>query len=382
VRQGSGGSEGRFALGLCAGGYDAEEGHRLYRSFKIDNFRCFERLTIEPLGRVNLIAGANNVGKTTLIEALFIHLGAFNPVLTFTVSSLRGISSWRYELGSPESPWDYLFPELDNSKAIKLVGDGRSLRLRLVREPADLAGLAESVDLKRYEPRGLLSSLSTAKVLELEYGKGEHTGRHFLIIDKGGPRVEPAPPPPPFPGYFLAARVRPSPAEQAERYSNLERKGDDAVVLQALQVMEPRLRRLGWYLPADQPPLLCGDVGFGLLPLQLMGGGMVCLAEIAIHVATARGGVLLIDELENGLHHSVMPKVWSLIADLARRFKVQIFATTHSMDCIIAAQRAFAGAEPDDFRLHRLERQDGKIRVVTYDAATLAAAEDLGLEVR
>jgi AAA15 family ATPase/GTPase len=48
----------------------------MLRSFTIKNFRCFKDLTVEPLERVNLIAGANNVGKTALLEAIFMFIGA------------------------------------------------------------------------------------------------------------------------------------------------------------------------------------------------------------------------------------------------------------------------------------------------------------------
>ena len=55
----------------------------MYKSFKIKNFRCFKELAITSFKRVNLIAGLNNVGKTALLEALFLHCGATNPELTF-----------------------------------------------------------------------------------------------------------------------------------------------------------------------------------------------------------------------------------------------------------------------------------------------------------
>jgi AAA15 family ATPase/GTPase len=63
----------------------------MYTSFEAKNFRGFEDLAISELGRVNLIAGVNNIGKTALLEALFIHCGAYNPVLALNVNALRGI---------------------------------------------------------------------------------------------------------------------------------------------------------------------------------------------------------------------------------------------------------------------------------------------------
>lgn len=67
----------------------------MYKSLELKNFRCFQRLEIQDLERVNVIAGTNNVGKTALLEALFLHCGAYNPALTVKVSAFRGIESVR-----------------------------------------------------------------------------------------------------------------------------------------------------------------------------------------------------------------------------------------------------------------------------------------------
>ena len=103
---------------------------------------------------------------------------------------------------------------------------------------------------------------------------------------------------------------------------------------------------------------------------------------MVLNMAWAAGGYSLIDEIENGLHHSVLVDVWKAIANAARRFDTQVFATTHSRECIIAAHEAFSGDEPYDFRLHRLDRIDGDIRATSYDNETLEAAIEAGLEMR
>jgi len=99
-------------------------------------------------------------------------------------------------------------------------------------------------------------------------------------------------------------------------------------------------------------------------------------------IGNAQNGVVLVDEIENGLHHSTLPNVWQAIGEVARQFKTQVFATTHSLECITAAHQAFSASERYDFRLHRLECTDETIRAVTYDQESLAAAIKTGLEVR
>ena len=106
------------------------------------------------------------------------------------------------------------------------------------------------------------------------------------------------------------------------------------------------------------------------------------LLSIVLAIATAPGGRVLIDEIENGLHHSVLVKVWEAIADAAVRADAQIFATTHSYECIQAAHKAFAEKRPADLRLFRLDRVDAEIRVAAYNETTLETSIDMSLEVR
>ena len=170
--------------------------------------------------------------------------------------------------------------------------------------------------------------------------------------------------------------------EEAELFGKLEIQEKQDVILQVLKLIEPRLKRLSVVAIAGEP-ILHGDIGLGrLMPLALMGEGMVRLADLVMRIGNAPNGVVLVDEIENGLHHTVLPKVWRAIREVARQFDTQIFATTHSLECIMAAHKAFSEGEQYDFRLHRLERINGDIRSVTYDQKTLEAAIETGLEVR
>jgi len=219
-------------------------------------------------------------------------------------------------------------------------------------------------------------------VLELESEEREQSQSYYLILDAKGIRSAPIPPPPPFPAIFLPARGRIPRAEDASRFGKLELIGQQDLVLKALQVIEPRLRRLA-VVVVGEVPVIHGDIGLGrLMPLPLMGEGMARLTSLVLAIANTPKGVVLVDEIENGLHHSVLPKVWRAVGETARAFNTQVFATTHSFECIVAAHRAFSEGEGYDFRLHRLEQVDDFIRVVTYDQETVDAAIEMGLEVR
>jgi hypothetical protein len=319
---------------------------------------------------------------------MFLHCGAYNPTLALRLNAFRGVEAVKIKFGQwVEPPWDSLFHQFNISKSIELVGENtvtgrRSLRLDVVFEPLESSRITRFSGPAPDVSEGILSASEIAKVLKLEYKEGERRGSSYMILDREGIRAEPIPPAPPFPTFFQGARMRVPFLDEAERFGSLEIRGQQDVLLRVLQLIEPRLSRLAMVVVAGEP-MLHGDIGIGrLVPLPVMGEGMVRLASLVLHIGNAPNGVVLVDEIENGLHHSILPKVWRAIGEVARQFNTQVFATTHSLECIVAAHRAFSESERYDFRLHRLERVNETIRAVTYDQETLEAAIETGLEVR
>lgn len=375
----------------------------MYQSFEVRNFRGFSRLNIEDIERVNLIAGKNDSGKTTLLEALFIHSGAYNPRLVMNINAFRGIQTLKLEFGPwAETPWDSVFNEFDLTKKVKIIGSdktagSRILQLKVVRTAKEMARIRDYIDYIDYttlpqaekgaEQEVKLESVyltpGTTHVLELQCIEGKRQRNYYLLFDAvKGARITPIPPPPPYRTIILPSRVRLPRLEDPERFGKLEILKTHDVVLNVLKIVEPRLQRLT-VIGVGGVPIMYADVGKErLIQLALLGEGVVRLASLISAIGSARNGVVLVDEIENGLHHSILLKVWKAIGEAARQFNTQVFATTHSFECIVAAHEAFLKEKSYDFRLHRLERTKGAIHSVTYDRETLSAAIETGLEVR
>jgi predicted ATPase len=154
----------------------------------------------------------------------------------------------------------------------------------------------------------------------------------------------------------------------------------------ALQIVVPDVDRVSVTIDEETRPgpvpivkLRDSDRPF---PLRTMGDGMVRLFGIALALVNAKDGFLMIDEVENGLHYSVQPDVWRRIFRLASRLNVQVFATTHSWDCITGFQKAAAEAEGEDGVLVRLEEKQGKIVATCFDEGDLAVITQNDLEAR
>jgi hypothetical protein len=276
-----------------------------------------------------------------------------------------------------------LFHKFAIHAAIQVEGqtaDGGSCRMELKLVPRTSARVSLGDQASR-EIRGISNGIS-AQVLQIAYTAAGVQRVSQMVIDEQGFRIEPPPQSSSLPGAFLSAKAGSAAEEDAKYYGDLLIVKEPYDFLRVLQIVEPRLTRVSTILAAGGT-ILYGDIGLGrMLPLALMGDGLARFASLILRIATARRGVVLVDEIENGLHRSIIRKAWTAVAEAARLFDVQVFATTHSWECIQAAHEAFTASGTYDFSLHRLDLVDDDVRCVTYDQKTLAAALVAELEVR
>jgi AAA15 family ATPase/GTPase len=113
-----------------------------------------------------------------------------------------------------------------------------------------------------------------------------------------------------------------------------------------------------------------------------MGEGVAKLLSIILAIANAKDGIVLIDEFENGLHYSVMQKIWEGVGRAAREFNCQVIATTHSYECLEAAYNGLPSNMQKDFTYLRLDRIDSQTKAKVFDYDMLKIAINANLEVR
>jgi len=355
----------------------------LIASLDITNFKPFERLYANSFGRINLIAGLNNVGKTALLEAIYLILGGQNIELNMRTLSFRGLGQFQGDpAGIRDAAWAPFFHKLNalNPFSIETTLDNGSTArstFRLLQTDLVIRPTTNSLSI---EPTS-----STLVPLGLSLAHDTPDGRTLeatITLDPAGFKINPSNVVPFLPGYFVGSRPLQTPIDDANLFSQLQTREEPHAILEALQVLEPRLKRLAVILSAGVP-MLHADVGLPkMIPLLLMGDGIRRMALIHVAIANSRGGVVLIDDIELGVHHSTIPSVWRSLANAAQRFDTQLFATTHSYEWIAAAAKTEQESFLSDLRLHRLERTNGAIRLVTYDKEAFQAAIDSELEVR
>ena len=339
----------------------------------IQNYRVFNDLKIDKLSRINLIAGKNNSGKTSLLETIFFLAGGGNPKAAI---HSRGMG---LEPGSAtgETLWKPMFSELDMDRTIEITGHYKTLGqliLQIVLEQPR----TDEISLDR---TGGAYSNSDAYERALVFRYTDPKGEQFesrMRRKRDTFEIKPLPITLAFEAMILGSGTGDS-QEEAQLLGRLRKQKKGHLLLEALQIIEPRLQSIEDN-SASGVPMIWGDIGLSeLIPLSAMGEGMTRIAWLILAIASTPGGVVLVDEIESGLHHSVLPKVWQVVDSAAKQFNTQIFATTHSFECVEAAHKALG---VDGFLLHRLEANGTENRCVAYEPEEIDVALRHNLEIR
>ena len=350
----------------------------MLKCLTVRNFRGFNELRVGQLSNINLLAGRNNSGKTSLLEAVFLLANAGNAGVAMDPYVLR---SWQPSDGVQANwPfWKQFFAELDTERSIKIEG-GDATHGRLVLGISSGRQPITEVPLDSME-RVAETNLVSERSLTFEYsGPSGVKVKSQIILNGQNARVAQENVTVPFRrSIILLSRIKRSIQDDAMRLGELRRRKQGGLVLRALQVVEPKLQSIEDN-SSSGTPMIWGDVGLSeLIPLPAMGEGMTQIARLVLGIGTTPDGIVLIDEVENGIHHSVLPNMWRVVDEAATLFRAQIFATTHSLECVTAAHESLSA---DRFRLHRLEAAGAESRCITYEPESIDSAVQHDLEVR
>ena len=371
-------------------------------SLKITGFRGLDRLSIPRLGRVTLLAGHNGAGKTTVLEAVRLFASRGRPrvlweMLTGREELATGLDEDRDPIVLPDL--SALFHERGGvqAKTIQIDGgdEGEGLRLE-ASSPAEWTG---------EQQKRLVDLPVDADVQALRIGSGDWSETvpwFFPGTSRGFP---------PHPGRYLPGMRRrlfdesewpeaigcesmgpgrPDNEHLARLWDDVSLTEDEDFVVGALQLLPgieidrvtvvgsegaPRIHR-------GRRVIVRSRRHARRVPLKRLGDGATRLFGAALALANGRNGILLMDEAENGLHHSVHERFWRMVLQAAHAGDVQVLATTHSWDCIAGFARAAAGLAEIDGVLVRLELGDEGCRTVFYSEDELKIAADRRIEVR
>ena len=369
--------------------------------FEVSNYKLFKKpLILKPIPQILLIGGENNSGKTSILEALFLAFDQLNPAMLLRHLQWRGLANV-----DAKSLFELIYHNFELNQPIKFKYTLNKKKQEAIYtfHPATSQPIAEnniiniekgfsslSNESQKLYDRIVITGLSdnkkvpeihlvqTPEGIYLDLGKDvrirEDRQKAIELIKQFNQNIRI--------GFISGAQSIVS-EENAKKYGQLAKVRRTEKILEALQILEPKLRSLNT-IPMGKDLVIYGDMGrpSPLIPLPLMGEGINRLMSILLSISNLENGILLIDELENGFHCSLLPKVMKVIAEHAQSNKTQVIATTHSRELQQATLESLPHDLQDKFQYTRIDRDEEGIRAINYDFEILATAFEINLETR
>ena len=363
----------------------------MFSEIRLTSFRGFESYALKDLARVNLLVGKNNCGKTSVIEATNLLVANGNLLVLEDLAVMRGQRRIRY-LDRPFRGIEIVdISPLFTGHGVPLgaeivvASNQSSLSLQILPNSEVDEYLYGDSDIRRMISEGDEPPAIGLKVVTEE---AEDSIPVFPLSEAGSlvysNRLRRRSQWPPLCRSRFLTPTSLQPREMRTMWDRALRDGHEAGVIRALQFLQSDIESVH-FLTGDQsaPDVLVGMSGGGRkLPMTSFGDGMRRLLALSLSLIDAANGVLLVDEIDTGLHWTVMGDMWRLVVDTARKSSVQVFATTHSLDCI-RGLASLVESCPDlasDVSIHKIERLLDK--AVRFDATDIRAAVEHNIEVR
>ncbi|WP_217650573.1 AAA family ATPase [Spirulina major] len=350
----------------------------MLESLSIKNFRCFENLDVQGFKRVNLIGGKNNAGKTALLEALLLYFYP-TPQSIIELKKLRkeAIYSKKNIL---KSVWDTFFYNRNATQDIEIQGVGWQNKKRNVNISNALYIQQSLFRDSEYEIENQLFQDYTESVLKIrlkvdgaeDINSSINANSKKIFSPTASDRLQPKI----NTSFGVSNRVI------AQHYDLIRFHDRSNDVLKILQILDPSIENAETF-SMDEPTLYLTRKNQQRLPISLFGDAVNRVVSITLELLDRQHNVLLIDEIENGIHYSSQQEFWNALFNLANELDTMIFATTHSLEMIKAFARA-GHDHPGDGAYFELARspRDNQIVAINRDIETLDYALERGKPIR
>ncbi|GHT39221.1 hypothetical protein FACS189437_01960 [Bacteroidia bacterium] len=363
----------------------------MLNSLYIKNYRNLKKLQIDSVGQVNLICGKNNTGKTSILEAIYIYTTKASGNAIAHVLSGRGEfqnNDYQEESIIELLPSVFYNENIEETIQIGNCKEGKfysekGIELQLVRyiyEEEENIETGEIIKKKKNIPFEQFDNYSNSKIgLDIKIDGG-----YFFVDEKGRILGNTFKRLLFFDVHFVTARAVTPNEILFDRISLSDKKKKS--VIDALKIIEEKINNLSYIADKsneERKPKVTFEDSSEIKLLSRMGDGIRRILTIVLSMVNCENGYLLIDEFENGLHYSVQEQLWKIIFKLAKDLNIQVFATTHSNDCIHSFSKVLNEKNNEvSGKLIRLDNKNGEITPEIFSPEELTIATEQYIEIR
>ncbi|MBK9400905.1 MAG: AAA family ATPase [Bacteroidetes bacterium] len=359
---------------------------KFIEQIELKGYKGLDGLTVSNIGQFNVILGDNNVGKTSLLESILFTSEEVENIGGF----LDGAIGWRFSSAKMQASFhetdllDYYF-DFNSSRDVITINfkerGGDTQVANFEKRNVDVMSMDEIEKFKLKLPAYFRekTSLSSNEVFKLSTRKKEVYFKSQLQFMR-------------FAGYLPFIPMRGSYDDDLVGYfSNLV--GIDYQY--KLQLIEVLKRGLGEPISdiiisttiIKGYPIICIvlEGNNSPIPISIFGDGMLKLFRYLLEVLSCKDKFLLIDEVDNGFYYKKYDLMFEVLIKAAFEHRVQLFMTTHSLECINAFEKVVSNNEnyKNDARVINLFRGvDKAVKSVTYTFNEFSTMLSEGNEVR
>lgn len=350
-----------------------------FKNIEIKNFRGIDHLKIEDFSRVNVFLGQNNSGKTTMLEAIAMLMSMSNPDVPQAINAVRARKPFSNFIDV-----QYFFNNLDVTTPPEVkaeLSDGSFRHLTLA-----LSYVFDELADPKNEPQQQMGAIKYVNTLEMNFeiakGTTRQSHKSWLRVNPQGLVVNRKV----ADGYLENKRAWLTPSDLmtsnlANDLAELFKRNRKDTILALLKLFDTRINSI---------EILTDDIYIGfegmpqMLSVSMMGDGLRRYLNIVASAANPLIDILLIDEIDNGLHYSVYKKLWQALFALAEASNKQIFVTTHSKETLghlnkMLEEHVEYQQELRIFTLEKTRLKGYQAYRLTYNGLQEATANDIEL---
>jgi AAA15 family ATPase/GTPase len=345
----------------------------MFNTIEIERFRGIKHASIEGFKQINLFFGKNNCGKSTLLESLFLSAGLSNPISFRNVNLIRD-----YYKGNSLDDFILNFYNLDITQPIHItVGDDekRDLKINISEKNKTIISIENE----------MVDKLSTVTDMDYEvkfdFIVNNESFSTILQFDSAQPDKVTWERADAYEESLKCVYLSPKFSFQTsiEGLDNIINNNDANFIIESLKLIEPRVNNIN---PTNKG--LFVDIGLDkFIPINVMGDGVRKIVSILTTIYNCKDGIVLIDEISNGFHYSVMSNLWKVVIDAAINNNTQLFITTHDYDSIKGLRDAALNNYNDNVATFKLLRTlDDELKALHYSLDSVDYSINQEIEIR